>query len=93
MMTRHAPGSLRIALFNPNTNVQATHWMLESARAALPPHVHIEGRTATRGVSQITNEQAQQIAAEVVLAVAVADENVGRGAPVGYAQGVREVDA
>ena len=27
------------------------------------------------------------------IAVAVADENVGRGAPVGYAQGVRKVDA
>ena len=77
MMTRHAPGSLRIALFNPNTNVQATHWMLESARAALPPHVHIEGRTATRGVPLITNEQAQQIATEVVLASAPALEQEG----------------
>ena len=67
MMTRHGPRGLRIALFNPNTNVQATHWMLESARAALPPHVQIEGRTATRGVPLITNEHAQQIAAEVVL--------------------------
>ncbi|MDB5849984.1 MAG: hydantoin racemase [Rhodoferax sp.] len=57
----------RIALLNPNTDVEATRQMLRSAQAATPAHIKVEGRTAPRGSLFITNEADYEAATSVVV--------------------------
>jgi Asp/Glu/hydantoin racemase len=72
MDSARAARPLRIALFNPNTNLRTTELMLASAWAVAPPDVHIEGRTAAEGQTFIADPQALQQAADHVLANAPA---------------------
>ena len=57
----------RIALLNPNTNSHTTALMLACARGEAPAGVVIEGHTAPRGCSMITNPVELDAAAAVVV--------------------------
>jgi Asp/Glu/hydantoin racemase len=67
----------RIALLNPNTNVDITRMMLDIARQAVPAGAVLEGRTAPTGRRLISDEAGLEEAAQVVAACGVVLEAEG----------------
>lgn len=63
-------GPSRIALVNPNVSASSTRAMLLVAASAVSPGFMMEGRTAPFGVPLITTEQALEVAAMAVQAMA-----------------------
>lgn len=56
----------RIVLINPNTDAAITTAMLEMARRSAPPHIALQGVTASRGSALILDPAALAVAAEAV---------------------------
>jgi Asp/Glu/hydantoin racemase len=63
-------GEVRFVLVNPNTSVETTRLMVESAVEALPDRVEVVGLTAPSGAALITEPAALARAADVVAGMA-----------------------